>query len=125
MRLKHINEYRTTSALMDALESGDSKELIETVDKFGNYNAEGNYKKLGRNQANFLIDQWRQLDAEINKVNQSISESGQNITESESRVKLNELEAKLLDFKTDLAGFGLNETTTKILEMLIKLMVRR
>ena len=110
-------EYRKAINLIDALDEGDG-DII--ADAFGGYSSGSGWVNLGKQQADELKQNYEKLKAEINAINQGIESSKQGIKESISKEKLNEIDAKIADFKADLSGFGLNETTVKILELILK-----
>lgn len=117
-RIENITDYRKAVGILDAL-GGTDPEKMYAVDKFGNYdNTE--FSKLGKQQTKFMMDQYTELEAKINKLNQDIKASKQGVNESKANEELLKIEAEIRDFKADLSGLGLNETTTKIIELLLK-----
>lgn len=105
--------YRRAINLIDALDEGDG-DLVS--DAFGGYTTGSKWTTLGKNDAKMLLESYSKLQKEIKQIAQSTEES-------KSRESLNKVNEDILNFKADLTKLGLNETTTRILEMLIKLMI--
>lgn len=120
-RVQNVTDYRKAVAIMDAL-GGTDPEKMYALDKFGNYdNTE--FSKLGKQQTKFMMEEYTELEARINKLNQDIKASKQGVNESKANEELLKIETKIRDFKGDLSELGLNETTVKIVELLLKAMI--
>ena len=120
-RVENTIDYRKAVGIMDAL-GGTDPEKMYALDKFGNYDST-EFSKLGKEQVKLMMNQYKKLESEINKINQDIESGKQGVEESKANEALLKVEAEIRDFKADLSGLGLNETTVKILELLLKAML--
>lgn len=83
------------------------------VDAYGSY-------ATGKND---LIRKVKQ--AGLKQTIQELNNLAQNYQESKSREDLNKIEAEIREFKADLTELGLNETTSNIINSLLKLLFSR
>lgn len=123
-RAQNKYEYRRADNIVHVLNSG-GKSYDRVIDEFGTYDDNGNWQKLGQNEARKLIADWDRFKAEVDNINQKTAESVQGVEESKSRESLNKVEEQILDFKSNLTDLGLNETTVRIIEMIMKTLVGR